>query len=582
MAGTWHGLTNQPTFNMGTMVLLTDGRVMVQQEGTNHWHALTPDINGSYLNGTWSSLADEAQWRRYYASAVMKDGRVLVCGGEQSGYGADTTNCQIYNPVANTWTVIPSPPGWGSVGDSTCVVLPNGKVMLGNINNTSCAIYDPALNSWSAAGSKAIRSNEETWVLLPDNTVLTVQCFSPFKAEKYVIATNTWKDEGALPVTIIDSAMSEIGPAMLMYNGKVIYFGAANSGGFGKTAIYTLPATASGTGTWVAGPNIPHVGADTMVANDCPGALLPNGKVLFTAAKFQVSNWGQPIYFFEYDPLANTITQAPTPANNNAQLYWSRLMLLPTGEVMFSPSSTNVQLYQPDGAPTDAWRPTITSVTAIGGGLNPVNYTLQGTQLNGLSQANIYGDDCYCSTNYPIVRLLNQGTGHVYFARSSGFSTMGVATGASAQSCTFNVAGIPDGTYNLTVVANGISSHVYIFHKTSVKSIIYDKTHYVDKTYLHDKQLVIENKQLIDVTKLPVEHLGKQVAEGDPIIKENEVTHPEIAELQNQVADLKNSVDKLHTILSADKLPTVSMDLTSSPKDKVPNIQIGNVEASAN
>jgi len=51
MAGTWTGLTHQPTFNTSTMILLTDGRIMVQEEATKHWHALTP-VNGSYLNGT--------------------------------------------------------------------------------------------------------------------------------------------------------------------------------------------------------------------------------------------------------------------------------------------------------------------------------------------------------------------------------------------------------------------------------------------------------------------------------------------------------------------------------------------------
>lgn len=437
---------------------------MVQQEATNHWHALTPDASGSYLNGTWSSLADEANWRRYYASAVLKDGRVIVCGGEQSGYGADTNNCQIYNPVTNTWSPIPCPSGWTGIGDAVCCVLPNGNVMLGNIFNTSCAIYDPAANAWSAAASKAIRSNEETWVLLPDNTILTVQCFPPYNSEKYIIATNTWKNEGSVPVTLVDSVMSEIGPAMLLYNGKVIYYGAANSGGNGKTAIYTLPATATGTGTWAAGPNIPHVGADVIVANDCPAALLPNGKVLLTGAKFMTNNWGQPIYFFEYDPVSNTISQAPTPANNNAQLFWSRLMLLPTGEVLFAPSSNNVQLYVPDGGPQEAWRPAISAVTPVGGGAVPVTYTLQGTQLNGLSQANMYGDDCYCATNYPLVRLKNTVTNQVYFARTYGFSTMGVATGAVTQSCTFNITGVPDGDYTLTAIANGISSHAFAFH----------------------------------------------------------------------------------------------------------------------
>src|SRR5205807_3502479 len=98
MTGTWQGLVNQPTFQTSTMILLTDGRVMVQEEATPHWHALTPDDHGDYTKGTWSSLADMSFWRRYYASGVLRDGRVIVIGGEQSGAGSDTNRGEIYDP----------------------------------------------------------------------------------------------------------------------------------------------------------------------------------------------------------------------------------------------------------------------------------------------------------------------------------------------------------------------------------------------------------------------------------------------------------------------------------------------------
>src|SRR5437763_6014392 len=64
--GTWTPLVNQPTFG-GAIVplLLTDGSIMVQDcnnydtgNMTNHWWKFTPDINGSYINGTWTQLAD--------------------------------------------------------------------------------------------------------------------------------------------------------------------------------------------------------------------------------------------------------------------------------------------------------------------------------------------------------------------------------------------------------------------------------------------------------------------------------------------------------------------------------------------
>jgi hypothetical protein len=80
--------------------------------------------------------------------------------------------------------------------------------------------------------------------------------------------------------------MHEIGPEMLMYTGKVIFFGAANSNGHGKTALYTPPSSPSGTGTWMAGPDIPTVGNQTIVCNDCPG-IAAKWESFFTAAEYK-------------------------------------------------------------------------------------------------------------------------------------------------------------------------------------------------------------------------------------------------------------------------------------------------------
>jgi Kelch motif protein len=139
MAGAWQALVNQPPFNTSTMILLTDGRVMVQEEATPHWHALTPDQTGSYLNGTWSTLADMSIWRRYYASGTLRDGRVIVVGGEQTGAGGDTNRGEIYDPAADTWTPIPSPP-WPTVGDAACCILPDGRLLIGALTTPDCII----------------------------------------------------------------------------------------------------------------------------------------------------------------------------------------------------------------------------------------------------------------------------------------------------------------------------------------------------------------------------------------------------------------------------------------------------------
>lgn len=462
MSGSWQGLSNQPAFNTSTMLLLSDGRVMVQEEASPHWHALTPDASGSYLNGTWSMLADMRTWRRYYASGVLRDGRVIIIGGEQSGAGGDTNWGEIYDPVSDSWTAIPSPP-WATVGDASCCVLPDGKLMIGALDTPECTIFDPDTSTWSAAASKAVRSNEETWILLPDESIVAVQCWEPYRSERYGIASNAWKDEGKPPVQLVDPVMHEIGPAMLMYNGKVIWFGAANVQGHGKTALYTPPATYTGTGTWAVGPDIPNVGKTPVVSNDCPATLMPNGKVLFCAAPYKFNDWGAPIYLFEYDPFTNTITQAPTPPNNGMQLYWSRMILLPTGQVLFGPSVNNLQCYTPDGAPQEAWRPVIKEIVPHCTNARIDSYLLRGTQLNGLSQATTYGDDCNPATNYPLIRVRHVKTGQVHFCRTYEFSTRAVATGNILESVRFDARNLPYGDYQLCAIANGIDSHSVIF-----------------------------------------------------------------------------------------------------------------------
>jgi len=137
-------------------------------------------------------------------------------------------------------------------------------------------------------------------------------------------------------------------------------------------------------------------------------------------------------------------------------------MLLPTGEVLFSPSSSDVECYEPDGGPQDAWRPVITSIHRSG---KPAahHYRLNGMQLTGLSQANIYGDDCNPSTNYPLVRLRNHKTDEVFYARTYDFSTRAVSTPSAPQSVRFSAEHIPYGHYEICVVANGISSHCVHF-----------------------------------------------------------------------------------------------------------------------
>ena len=90
MASNWTQLTNAPPSAVGTMMLLTDGTVIAEsyvgaRGVSNLWYKLTPDTNGSYVNGTWSSIATMGLQRLYFGSNMLQNGNVFVVGGEYSG-----------------------------------------------------------------------------------------------------------------------------------------------------------------------------------------------------------------------------------------------------------------------------------------------------------------------------------------------------------------------------------------------------------------------------------------------------------------------------------------------------------------
>ncbi len=63
------------------------------------------------------------------------------------------------------------------------------------------------------------------------------------------------------------------------------------------------------------------------------------------------------------------------------------------------------------------------------------------------------------ATNYPLVRITNNATGHVFYARTHDHSTMAIATGNALVFTTFDVpAAAETGASSIQVVANGIAS----------------------------------------------------------------------------------------------------------------------------
>ena len=131
--GTWSQTTIAPGA-IGTMMLLPNGHVMAQGGGvTNAWYQLTPDANGNYASGAWSSLASMGLQRLYFGSNILQNGKVFLVGGEYSGpSGASNwiNSGEIYDPVANSWSPTATFPQ-SQFGDDPTEILPNGNILAG-------------------------------------------------------------------------------------------------------------------------------------------------------------------------------------------------------------------------------------------------------------------------------------------------------------------------------------------------------------------------------------------------------------------------------------------------------------------
>src|SRR5262245_31653025 len=79
--------------------------------------------------------------------------------------------------------------------------------------------------------------------------------------------------------------------------------------------------------------------------------------------------------------------------------------------------------------------------------------------LNGISAGAAYGDDAQMDSNYPLVRMTNNSSGYVYYARTFNWNSTGVMTGTNIVTTEFVApTNLPVGTYSLVAVANGIAS----------------------------------------------------------------------------------------------------------------------------
>src|ERR1041385_4572935 len=165
-SGSWQTLANPYPGNgfPDTALVLTDGSVLMHAGCTPTWYKLSPDANGSYVNGTWAKVASMPKdyTPLYFASQVLADGRLLMNGGEYlSCKPTWTTLGAFYDPVKDQWTPVAPPAGWAMIGDAQSVVLPDGTYMLADCcaTNEAWAKINGSIVTWKSTDRKSTRLN---------------------------------------------------------------------------------------------------------------------------------------------------------------------------------------------------------------------------------------------------------------------------------------------------------------------------------------------------------------------------------------------------------------------------------------
>ncbi|HSS35818.1 MAG TPA: carboxypeptidase regulatory-like domain-containing protein [Patescibacteria group bacterium] len=152
---------------------LADGRVVVVggQNGSPHnGTAVTALFDPFSL--TWTQGPPMHYLRWYATSTTLPDGRVLATSGDAPD-GTRAPNPEIYDPVANTWTVLTGAPRTQGLYP-LMFVLPNGKIYESGPGASTSLLTTTGTGSWAAGPTNAYSTNgySESAVMLSPGVIL--------------------------------------------------------------------------------------------------------------------------------------------------------------------------------------------------------------------------------------------------------------------------------------------------------------------------------------------------------------------------------------------------------------------------
>ena len=245
--------------------------------------------------------------RVLHTATLLPNGTILITGGQSAWSNTPLNTAELYDPVANTFTVLTATMTTVRAGH-TATLLPNGKVLItggspnasGSHEVNTAEVYDPVANTFTALGATMTTARySHMATLLPSGKVLLTggwqngSSIALNTAEVYDPVANTFT---ALTSTMISVRADHM--AALLPNGKVLLAGGSTSSG--GNSLNTAEVYDPTTQTFTA-----LTSTMTTVRVAATATLLPDGKVLFTGGG---GDSGILKTAEVYDPVANTFT----------------------------------------------------------------------------------------------------------------------------------------------------------------------------------------------------------------------------------------------------------------------------------
>jgi hypothetical protein len=275
--------------------------------------AANPSASATASRQAFSATGSMKEARQQASATLLKDGRVLVVGGNDVNNPATVASAELYDPATGKFTYT----GWPHAAGVPIisVLLKSGRVLvivvIGCDASGTCAsqladIYDPSTGLFSAVGPITGGCTLCTATLLNDGRVLVARGAGPEPSLLFDPATDTFETTGSM-TTFRVSQMTT-----LLSDGRVLI-----AGGFDNTLVSLASAELYDPRTGTFSPT----GSMTTARTGQTATLLSDGRVLIAGGGDNTgdSSSAKSLASAElYDP--NSGTFSPTGSMTSARV----------------------------------------------------------------------------------------------------------------------------------------------------------------------------------------------------------------------------------------------------------------------